>query len=62
MLEAMYEWRTGEFVPVEVEPASAVLIVDGDQSWFEVDVTTPEGVDHYAVYNEIELRWESGEL
>lgn len=30
MLEAVYEWRTGEFVPAEVEPASAVLIVDGD--------------------------------
>ena len=59
MLEAMYDWRTGEFVPVEVEPASAVLIVDGDQSWFEIDVTVA-GVDHYAVYNEVELHWESG--
>ena len=61
MLEAMWEWRTGKFVPIEVEPASAVLITDGDQSWFEVDVEV-EGVDHYAQYNETLLRWESVDL
>ena len=61
MLQAMYEWRTKEFVPVEIEPASAVLMVDGNQSWFEVSVKV-DGAQHYAVYNEQALCWESGGL
>ena len=61
MLEAMYEWRTGELVPVEIEPASAVLVVDGDQSWFEVDIWVDDE-QHYARYDEKALCWISGEL
>ena len=64
----MCEWRMGLFpghdedviVAAQVM-GKAVLIVDGDQSWFEVDVLV-YGEPHYAQYNEALLRWESGDL
>ena len=56
----VYEWRVGEywFGYATGKPA---LVVDGDQSWFEVG-TLINGVNHYAQYNETELHWESGEM
>lgn len=55
----LYEWRTADYVDVLVtdEP---VLIVDGSQSWFEVDIRFPNGDGYYAQYDERALRWESG--
>lgn len=64
----MYDWRRGLFpnrdedVIVTAQlTGRPVLVVDGDQSWFEVDVLVG-GEPHYAQYNEELLRWESGDL
>lgn len=55
----VFEWRSSEHVYVEVteEP---ILIVDGNQSWFEVDTRFENGDEYYAVYDEVNLRWETG--
>ena len=59
LLINVYERRTGKFVTAQVG-GKAALLVDGDQSWFEID-TVVNDESHYAQYNETLLRWESGD-
>jgi len=56
----MYEWRTDEYVYVEA--TEAPILVDDQDTWFEVDIRFENGDEHYATYDEVNLRWESGEL
>ena len=54
----VYEWRSNQwlFGYVQGEPA---LMVDDDESWFEIDFLINGEIPCPAVYNEIELRWET---
>lgn len=55
----VYEWRTGTLQTVEV--IEKPILAGTEELWFRVDIRFEDGTEHYADYNEKELRWESSD-
>jgi hypothetical protein len=55
----VYDFRTDEMLPAEVTSKPSL---NQDTGLEEVDVVFEDGMEHYAVWNDDEMMWESGEL